>query len=63
MVFGDSLSAGYGLPQGKAGSTCCSSACGTNYPYAVVNASISGEATLGGTTASRPLWRSTIPAL
>ena len=49
LVFGDSLSAGYGLPQGKgwvdllrqrlqqSGST-----------YRVVNASISGETTLGG---------------
>jgi len=51
LVFGDSLSAGYGLPQGKgwvdllrqrlqqSGST-----------YRVVNASISGETTLGGRT-------------
>ena len=49
MVFGDSLSAGYGLPQGKGWVDLLQQRLQRdNYPYAVVNASISGETTLGG---------------
>jgi acyl-CoA thioesterase-1 len=49
MVFGDSLSAGYGLPQGKGWADLLQQRLQRdNYPYAVVNASISGETTLGG---------------
>jgi acyl-CoA thioesterase I len=49
MVFGDSLSAGYGLPQGKGWVDLLQRRLQhENYAYRVVNASISGETTLGG---------------
>jgi len=49
MVFGDSLSAGYGLPQGKGWVDLLQQRLEReNYAYRVVNASISGETTLGG---------------
>jgi acyl-CoA thioesterase I len=49
MVFGDSLSAGYGLPQGKGWVDLLQQRLHRdNYSYRVVNASISGETTLGG---------------
>jgi acyl-CoA thioesterase-1 len=49
MVFGDSLSAGYGLPQGKGWVDLLQRRLQReNYTYRVVNASISGETSLGG---------------
>ena len=49
MVFGDSLSAGYGLPKGKAWADLLQQRLNQEkYGYRVVNASISGETTLGG---------------
>lgn len=49
MIYGDSLSAGYGLPR-QAGWTnlLLQRLHGENFDYKVVNASISGETTLGG---------------
>ena len=49
MVFGDSLSAGYGLPQGKGWVDLLQQRLEReHYAYRVINASISGETTLGG---------------
>ncbi|HYL18100.1 MAG TPA: arylesterase [Burkholderiales bacterium] len=49
LVFGDSLSAGYGLPQGKGWANLLQQRLREQgYEYRVVNASISGETTLGG---------------
>jgi acyl-CoA thioesterase I len=49
MVLGDSLSAGYGLPQGKGWVDLLQQRLEReNYAYRVVNASISGDTTLGG---------------
>ncbi len=49
LVYGDSLSAGYGLPQGKGWADLLQQRLQRdNYAYRVVNASISGETTLGG---------------
>jgi acyl-CoA thioesterase-1 len=49
MVFGDSLSAGYGLPQGKGWVDLLRQRLEReSYAYRLVNASISGETTLGG---------------
>lgn len=49
MVFGDSLSAGYGLPQGKGWVDLLRQRIEQQkYHYRVVNTSISGETTLGG---------------
>jgi len=49
LVFGDSLSAGYGLPQGKGWVDLLRQRLQNNGSnHEVVNASISGETTLGG---------------
>jgi acyl-CoA thioesterase-1 len=49
MVFGDSLSAGYGVPKGKGWVDLLQQRLDQQrYGYQVVNASISGETTLGG---------------
>jgi len=49
LVFGDSLSAGYGLPQGTGWVTLLEQRLRRDkLDYVVVNASISGETTLGG---------------
>jgi acyl-CoA thioesterase-1 len=49
LVFGDSLSAGYGLPQGRGWVDLLQKRLAAEPPgYRVVNASISGETTLGG---------------
>jgi len=49
MVFGDSLSAGYGLPQGKGWVDLLQQRIDQQrYRYRVVNTSISGETTVGG---------------
>jgi acyl-CoA thioesterase I len=51
LVFGDSLSAGYGLPQGKGWVDLLRQRLQNNGSnHEVVNASISGETTLGGRT-------------
>jgi acyl-CoA thioesterase-1 len=56
LVFGDSLSAGYGIARQDAWPTLLEARLkDSGYPYAVVNASISGETTAGG--------RSRLPAL
>lgn len=49
LVFGDSLSAGYGLPTGKSWVDLLQQKLAKT-PYRVVNASISGETTSGGLT-------------
>ncbi|MEX0957727.1 MAG: arylesterase [Burkholderiales bacterium] len=49
LVFGDSLSAGYGLPQRNGWVTLLERRLAADgYDYRVVNASISGETTVGG---------------
>jgi acyl-CoA thioesterase-1 len=49
LVFGDSLSAGYGLPRGKGWVDLLQQRLTENkLAYRVVNASVSGETTLGG---------------
>lgn len=49
LVLGDSLSAGYGLPAGQGWVNLLQARIGeAKLPYRVVNASISGETTLGG---------------
>ncbi|HTT40731.1 MAG TPA: arylesterase [Burkholderiales bacterium] len=49
LVLGDSLSAGYGLPQGKGWADLLQQRLTREgYPYRVVNASISGDTTLDG---------------
>jgi acyl-CoA thioesterase-1 len=49
LVFGDSLSSGYGLPAGQGWVSLLESRLReADLPYRVVNASISGETTLGG---------------
>lgn len=49
MIFGDSLSAGYGLPQNTGWVTLLQRRLAENgYSYTVINASISGETTVGG---------------
>jgi acyl-CoA thioesterase-1 len=49
LVFGDSLSAGYGLPLGKGWADLLQQRLQReSYDYRVVNASISGETSLGG---------------
>ncbi|MDD5295625.1 MAG: arylesterase [Rhodocyclaceae bacterium] len=49
LVFGDSLSAGYGLPTGQAWPSLLQSRLEAEHlPWRVVNASISGETTAGG---------------
>jgi acyl-CoA thioesterase-1 len=49
LVFGDSLAAGYGLPQGRGWVDLLQTRLAREgYDYRVVNASISGETSLGG---------------
>ncbi|MBA3696646.1 MAG: arylesterase [Methylotenera sp.] len=49
LIYGDSLSAGYGLAQHQGWVTLLQNKLETeHYPYTVVNASISGETTSGG---------------
>jgi acyl-CoA thioesterase-1 len=49
LVFGDSLAAGYGIPAGRSWVNLLEERIsGARLPYRVVNASISGETTLGG---------------
>ncbi len=53
LVFGDSLSAGYGLPAGKSWVDLLQRKLAKT-PYRIVNASISGETTSGGLTRIEP---------
>lgn len=49
LIYGDSLSAGYGLAQHQGWVTLLENKLAAeHYPYAVINASISGETTSGG---------------
>lgn len=49
LVFGDSLSSGYGLPAGKGWVDLLQSRLAAQgHPHRVINASVSGETTLGG---------------
>jgi acyl-CoA thioesterase-1 len=49
LVYGDSLSAGYGLPQGKGWvDLLARRLAAEGFDYRVINASVSGETTLGG---------------
>jgi acyl-CoA thioesterase-1 len=51
LVVGDSISAGYGLPQGAGWVALLTARLHTErYPYRVVNASITGDTTAGGRT-------------
>jgi acyl-CoA thioesterase-1 len=51
LIYGDSLSASYGLPQAQGwGALLQKKLTAEHYPYTVVNASISGETTSGGST-------------
>lgn len=51
LIFGDSLSAGYGLVQAQGwGTLLQKKLTDEHYQYTVVNASISGETTIGGNT-------------
>jgi acyl-CoA thioesterase I len=64
LVLGDSLSAGYGLPQGKGWVDLLRGKIeAERYGFKVVNASISGETTLGGRNRLPPLLASHKPAI
>ncbi len=64
LVLGDSLSAGYGLPQGKGWVDLLRGKIeAERYGFKVVNASISGETTLGGRNRLAPLLATHQPAI
>lgn len=64
LVFGDSLSAEYGLPRGTGWVKLLSDRLATEAPqYSVVNASISGETTSGGRTRLPQLLQQQQPAI
>jgi acyl-CoA thioesterase I len=64
LVLGDSLSAGYGLPQGKGWVDLLRVKIeAERYGFKVVNASISGETTLGGRNRLAPLLATHKPAI
>jgi acyl-CoA thioesterase-1 len=64
LVLGDSLSAGYGLPQGKGWVDLLRAKVDAEgYGFKVVNASISGETTLGGRNRLPALLRAHSPAI
>lgn len=64
LVFGDSLSAGYGLPQGAGWVTLLEHRLRRDkIDYTVVNASISGETTLGGRNRIESVLREHRPAI
>ena len=64
LVLGDSLSAGYGLPQGKGWVDLLRGKIeAERYGFKVVNASISGETTLGGRNRLPPLLATHKPAV
>ncbi len=64
LVLGDSLSAGYGLPQGRSWVDLLRGKIeAERYGFKVVNASISGETTLGGRNRLAPLLARHKPAI
>jgi acyl-CoA thioesterase I len=64
LVLGDSLSAGYGLPQGRGWVSLLAQRIGEKgYPYRVINASVSGDTTAGGLTRLPPLLERERPAV
>jgi acyl-CoA thioesterase-1 len=64
LVLGDSLSAGYGLPQGKGWVDLLRAKIeAKRYGFRVVNASVSGETTLGGRNRLAPLLAAHRPAV
>lgn len=64
LVFGDSLSAGLGMPQESAWPTLLKKRLTQrHYPYQVVNASISGETTSGGVSRLPTALRQFKPAI
>ncbi len=64
LVLGDSISAGYGLRQGEGWVSLLEKRLqAQNYPYRVINASISGETTQGGLTRLPELLRQHQPNL
>jgi acyl-CoA thioesterase-1 len=64
LVLGDSLSAGYGVPQGKGWVDLLRQKVDAEgYGFKVVNASISGETTLGGRNRLPALLRTHAPAI
>lgn len=64
LVLGDSLSAGYGLPQGKGWVDLLRGKIeAERYGFKVVNASVSGETTLGGRNRLAPLLATHKPAI
>jgi acyl-CoA thioesterase-1 len=64
LVLGDSLSAGYGLPQERGWVSLLERRVRENgYPQRVVNASVSGDTTAGGLTRLSPLLKRYRPAV
>jgi acyl-CoA thioesterase-1 len=64
LVLGDSLSAGYGLPQDRGWVSLLSQRVrAEGYPHRVVNASVSGDTTAGGLTRLPPLLERDHPAV
>lgn len=64
LVFGDSLSAGYGLPQGRGWADLLQQRLDDKHlAYRVVNASVSGETTLGGRHRLPPALRQHRPGI
>ena len=64
LVLGDSLSAGYGLPQDRGWVSLLAQRLGAEgYPYRVVNAIVSGDTTAGGLTRLPSLLKRERPAV
>jgi len=64
LVLGDSLSAGYGLPQDRGWVALLAQRVrAKGYPHRVVNASVSGDTTAGGLTRLPPLLERNRPAV
>jgi acyl-CoA thioesterase I len=64
LIVGDSVSAGYGLPSGSGWATLLQQRLAAeHYPYRVVNASISGDTTAGGSARLPALLAANRPAV
>ena len=64
LIVGDSVSAGYGLPSGSGWATLLQQRLAAeHYPYRVVNASISGDTTAGGSARLPGLLAANRPAV
>lgn len=64
LVFGDSLSAAYGLPHGSGWVSLLERrAAGAGYAYRIINASLSGETTAGGASRIEAALRTHRPAI